>query len=174
MNFRSELLSAQNEVKYQNETMRKALTAALRAQVLPETMSFSAGIPPLDVVSQHREEVLTDEVQQQKDEVGIYKAWIRQMDEMYNEELKASSQSRGGSQEKEQKKIGDNNPNDKDFYYPKKPCPPGPPGPANDPGGGGGGGDVGPPDPPGLPSLRGSQRNSQDDELSFTVDLDPE
>ena len=123
MNFRSELLSAQNEVKYQNETMRKALTAALRAQVLPETMSFSAGIPPLDVVSQHREEVLTDEVQQQKDEVGIYKAWIRQMDEMYNEELKASSQSRGGSQEKEQKKIGDNNPNDKDFYYPKKPCP---------------------------------------------------
>ena len=80
MNFRSELLSAQNEVKYQNETMRKALTAALRAQVLPETMSFSAGIPPLDVVSQHREEVLTDEVQQWKDEIGIYKAWIRQMD----------------------------------------------------------------------------------------------
>ena len=88
------------------------------------------------------------------------------MDDMYNEELRASSQSRGRSQEKEQKKIEDKSPSDKDLYYPKKPGPPGPPGPPNDPGDGGGGGGGGPPNPPGLPSLRGSQRNSQDDELA--------
>ena len=72
--LRGELVDAQNELK------RKSSPANLRAQVLLESMSFSAGIPPLDVVSQHREEVLTDEVQQWKDEIGIYKAWIRQMD----------------------------------------------------------------------------------------------
>ena len=51
---------------------------------------------------------------------------------------------------------------------------PGPPRPANDPGDGGGGGGGGPPNPPGLPSLRGSQRNSQDDELASqsTLTLD--
>ena len=112
-----ELVDAQNELK------RKPSPATLRARVLPETMSFSAGIPPLDAASQHREEVLTDEVQQWKDEIGIYKAWIRQMDDMYSEELRASSQSRGRSQEKEQKKIEDKSPSDKDLYYPKKPGP---------------------------------------------------
>ena len=85
--LRGELVDAQNELK------RKPSPATLRARVRPDTMSFSAGIPPLDAASQHREEVLTDEVQW-KDEVGIYKAWIRQMDDMYNEELRASSQSR--------------------------------------------------------------------------------
>ena len=83
--LRGELVDAQNELK------RKSSPATLRAQVLTETMPFSAGIPPLDVASQHREEVITDEVQQWKDEVGIYKAWRRQMDETYNEELRASS-----------------------------------------------------------------------------------
>ena len=66
------------------------------------------------------------------------------MDDMYNEELMASSQSRGRSQEKEQKKIEDKSPNDKDLYYPKKPGPPGPLGPPNDPGDGGGRGGGGP------------------------------
>ena len=137
--LRGELVDAQNELNAQNELKRKSSRATLRARVLPDTMSFSAGIPPLDAASQHREEVLTDEVQQWKDEVGIYKAWIRQMDDMYNEELRASSQSRGRSQEREQKKIEDKSPSDKDLYYPKKPGPPGPPGPPNDPGDGGGG-----------------------------------
>ena len=137
--LRGELVDAQNELNAQNDLKRKSSLATLRARVLPDTMSFSAGIPPLDAASQHREEVLTDEVQQWKDEVGIYKAWIRQMDDMYNEELRASSQSRGRSQEREQKKIEDKSPSDKDLYYPKKPGPPGPPGPPNDPGDGGGG-----------------------------------
>ena len=85
---------------------------------------------------------------------------------MYNEELRASSQSRGRSPSKEQKKIGDKSSDLKDLYASKKSNPPGPPGPPNDPGDGGDGGDGGPPNPPGLPSLRGSQRNSQDDELA--------
>ena len=37
------------------------------------------------------------------------------MDDMYNEELRASSQTRGRSQEKEQKKIEDKSPSDKDL-----------------------------------------------------------
>ena len=49
--LRGELLSAQNEVKNQSELRRKASIAALRAQVLPDTVSFSAGIPPLDAAS---------------------------------------------------------------------------------------------------------------------------
>ena len=85
---------------------------------------------------------------------------------MDSTDLRASSQSRGRSQEKEQKKIEDKSPKDKDLYDPKKPRPLGPPGPPNDPGDGEGGGGGGPPNPPGLPSLRGSQRNSQDDELA--------
>ena len=42
------------------------------------------------------------------------------MDDMYNEELRASSQSRGRSQEKEQKKLEDKSPKDKDLYDPKE------------------------------------------------------
>ena len=40
--LRGELVDAQNELK------RKPSPATLRARVLPETMSFSAGVPPLD------------------------------------------------------------------------------------------------------------------------------
>ena len=60
--LRGELVNGQNELNVQHELKRKASLATLRAQVLPETMSFSAGIPPHDAESQHREEVLTDEV----------------------------------------------------------------------------------------------------------------
>ena len=94
-------------------------------KVPPDALPFSAGIPPPDVATQHREEVLTEEVQGWKDEVGIYKAWVRQIDEMYKEELKASSHSRGRSQEKSQKKIDDQPPAQKDLYETKFPWTPG-------------------------------------------------
>ena len=71
--LRGELADAQRELA------RKPSPTTVSAKVLPDTMSFSAGIPPPDVASQHREEILTDEVQEWKGEVGIYKAWIQQM-----------------------------------------------------------------------------------------------
>ena len=79
----------------QNEVKRLSTSSGLRTKLDPMTLPFSASINPSDAASQHRVEQLNEEVNQWKSEAGIYKAWVRQLDDAYNEEVRVSTRARG-------------------------------------------------------------------------------
>eukprot|EP00435_Cladocopium_sp_Y103_P012333 s4231_g3.t1 len=134
------------------------------AQIRAQDLVSEVGIPSVDVTSRGgRIEALENEVQAANHEMNVLRAWSRQLDEAFNEEVNAAARNAPASS---QQQVGDYL---RDDAYRRAaesrnlgsnvPAGDGPPGdgpPGDDPPGDG---------PPGLPSIRSSQRDTTADDL---------
>eukprot|EP00435_Cladocopium_sp_Y103_P057074 s2333_g19.t1 len=154
-------------------------TANLRLYLSEHTSASSAGITPIDV----RIVTLENEVQAANLEMSTLRAWNRQLDDAYNEEVNAAARYASTSSQPravEDRQTGSNLPSG-DGQRPVGDRPSGfnlPPGDGSTrslrPGGGPPGDD--PPDdgPPGLPSLRSTTVTDDASSVTAATNIEPQ